>query len=679
MFLKEKCLMPNRLAQENSPYLLQHQNNPVDWYPWGEEALTKAQQENKPIFLSIGYAACHWCHVMERESFEDSSTAAIMNKYFVNIKVDREERPDLDSIYMDAVVALTGQGGWPMSVFLTPAGKPFFGGTYFPPTRRYGMPSFQEVLSQIATVWQQKPGELEESGEKLLQHIHRNGLMPAPDQAAQLDQSVLDRAALKIAQGYDWTHGGWGSAPKFPQPMTLLFLLRRASRADRKALDIVSHALDAMARGGMYDLIGGGFARYSVDNEWLVPHFEKMLYDNAQLARAYLHAFLLTGNPLYRQVCEETLDFVLREMTHPEGGFFSSIDADSEGEEGLFYTWTYEELITLLDEEEFAALSQAYTISPGGNFEGRIVLQHQHPAAERPTAHPSLRSAHQKLFETRASRVRPATDDKVLTAWNAWMNLAFSEAARYLNRPDYLAAAQKNLGFLLNTLVQDGHLLRSWREGKALHQAYLEDYASLALACFSLYQSDPNPDWYQHAVRLSGQIIERFYAPDAGFYDTASDHPELILRPQESQDNATPSGTSLAVQALLLLSAFTGDGSRYELAASILGPMEEVFATYPTAFGNWLCALDFAHAEIKEVALLGTQNDPASRSLFETVWASFRPDCILAASPVPVPEHAPPLLENRSLLEGRPTAYVCQHFSCQHPTTDPAELAQQLG
>ncbi|HSG24549.1 MAG TPA: thioredoxin domain-containing protein [Anaerolineales bacterium] len=670
--------MPNRLAQENSPYLLQHKDNPVDWYPWGDEALNKAKQENKPIFLSIGYAACHWCHVMERESFEDPQTAAMMNEHFINIKVDREERPDLDHIYMDAVVSLTGQGGWPMSVFLTPSGKPFYGGTYFPPARRYGMPSFMEVLSQISQVWQQKPEELEESGEKLLQHIQRRSSMPTPDDTAQLDPTVLDQAAQKIAESYDWKHGGWGRAPKFPQPMTILFLLRRASRGDHMALEIATHALDAMASGGMYDLIGGGFARYSVDDDWLVPHFEKMLYDNAQLARAYLHAYLLTGKPLYRQVCEETLDFNLREMTHPQGGFFSSIDADSEGEEGLFYTWTYEELRNLLDEEELLAMSQAYSISQQGNFEGRIVLQHQGTPAERPGLSPSLLSAHQKLFEARSSRVRPATDDKVLTAWNAWMNLAYSEVARYLNRPDYLEAARKNLQFLLNNMYQDSHLLRSWREGKALHQAYLEDYASLALACFSLYQSDPNPDWYQHAAELSSQTLERFYDQEAGFYDTASDHQELILRPQESQDNATPSGSSLAVQALLQLAAYTGNGNHYDLAASILGPLEQVFATYPTAFGNWLCALDFAHAEIKEVAILGTADDPAARRLIEMVWSSFRPDCILAASPVPVPEHAPPLLENRVLIEGRPTAYVCQHFSCQQPTTDAEELAQQL-
>jgi uncharacterized protein YyaL (SSP411 family) len=670
--------MSNRLADENSPYLLQHKDNPVDWYPWGKEALSKAQQENKPIFLSIGYAACHWCHVMERESFEDPQTAAMMNQHFVNIKVDREERPDLDRIYMDAVVALTGQGGWPMSVFLTPEGEPFFGGTYFPPARRYGMPSFMDVLSQIANLWSQKPEELIDSSKKLVEHMRTRSLMPAPDLEANLDPASLDQAVFKLAQSYDWKNGGWGSAPKFPQAMTILFLLRRASMGDRMALDLATHALDAMAKGGMYDLIGGGFARYSVDNDWLVPHFEKMLYDNALLARAYLHAHLLTGNPTYRQVCEETLDFILREMTHAKGGFFSSIDADSEGEEGLFYTWTYEELQDLLDKDELKALSQVYSISEEGNFEGRIIFQNKLEPAERKGFEPQLKTAHQKLFQARSTRVRPATDDKVLTAWNAWMNITFSEAARYLKRSDYLQAAQRNLRFLLDAMLKDGNLLRSWRDGKALHDAYLEDYASLVLALFSLYQSDHQTEWYQNAQMLTEQILQRFYEPESGLFDTSGDHEELLLRPQESQDNATPSGSSLAVQAFLLLAAYSGEGQYYDLAASLLGPMEQILTTYPTAFGNWLNALDFALAEIKEVAVLGDLQDPAAQKLLETVWQSLRPNCILAAASVPVPDHAPALLQDRPLIDGHPTVYVCHHFTCQQPTTDADELASQI-
>ncbi len=411
---------------------------------------------------------------------------------------------------------------------------------------------------------------------------------------------------------------------------------------------------------------------------WLVPHFEKMLYDNALLARAYLHAFLLTGKARYRQVCEEVLDFVLREMTHPDGGFFSSIDADSEGEEGLFYTWTYTELLELLDDEEFEALSAAYTVREEGNFEGRIVFQHQQPLGEHFESPYALRSAHQKLFDARSTRVRPATDDKVLTAWNAWMNLAFSEAARYLKREDYLQAAQKNLGFLLESLLVDGRLLRSWRDGKALHNAYLEDYASLALAALSLYQSDHNPDWYQHAVRLTEMILEQFYDPQAGLYDTAADHETLVVRPQESQDNATPSGTSLAVQAFLILAAYSGEGKYYDLAASILNPLEQALSAYPTAFGNWLCALDFALAEVKEVAILGDPQDTATRALVDTYWQDLRPDSILAASPFPPPDEAPPLLKDRPLVDGQPTAYVCQHFTCKQPTTQVEEFIRQL-
>ncbi len=670
--------MTNRLANENSPYLLQHQHNPVDWYPWGEEALSRAREENKPIFLSIGYAACHWCHVMERESFEVSDTAAYMNAHFINVKVDREERPDLDRIYMDAVVAITGQGGWPMSVFLTPEGKPFYGGTYFPPSRRYGMPSFMEVLQNVATLWEEKPEELEESSQKLTDHIQNRAKMPPPGGETQIDPTLLDRAAMKIAQSYDWKNGGWGSAPKFPQPMTILLLLRRASRADKMALEIGLHALDAMAKGGMYDLVGGGFARYSVDDQWLVPHFEKMLYDNAQLARAYLHAYSLTGKSHYRQICEETLDFVLAEMTGPEGGFYSSIDADSEGEEGLFYTWTYVELQETLSEEEFSALETAYTVEPSGNFEGRVILQRKIDLETMQTLEPLLSEAKQKLFKTRSTRIRPATDNKVLTAWNAWMSITFAEAARYLKRTDYLQAAQKNLTFLLDSLKIEGRLLRSWRTGKADHNAYLEDYASLGLALLALYQSDHDNRWFAEAAALSDQIQTSFYEPEAGLFDTAHDHEELILRPQESQDNATPSGSSLAVQLFLLLSAYNGDGALYDKAMRIIASIHQVLESYPTAFANWLNALDFALAEVKEIGLIGDLQSSQMESLVDVVWEQFRPDCILAAAGYPPPEDAPHLLDDRNLVDGQPTAYVCQQFTCKMPTTEAATLREQL-
>ena len=670
--------MPNRLANENSPYLLQHKDNPVDWYPWGEEALEKARQENKPIFLSIGYAACHWCHVMERESFEDEATAALMNEHFVNIKVDREERPDLDGIYMSAVVAISGQGGWPMSVFLTPSGKPFFGGTYFPPVRRYGMASFTEILTNVATLWEEQADELEESGDKLTAHIRSRSQMPAPDTQPELDPAILNQAVSNIYSSYDWNNGGWGAAPKFPQAMTILFLMRQASRGSNASLELGTHALEAMSKGGMYDLIGGGFARYSVDDRWLVPHFEKMLYDNALLARAYLHAYLVSGNDHFRDVCEETLDFILREMTHPEGGFFSSIDADSEGEEGLFYTWTYEELAALLTETELDALTQAYTVPENGNFEGRIVLQRKRPPEELEPLEPILQPAREKLFEARAQRIRPATDDKVLTAWNAWMAVAFAEAARYLKRADYLQAAQRNLEFISANLYEDGRLLRSWREGKALHTAYLEDYASLALALLSLYQSDHNPEWYRQAETLVETMLADYHDPERGFFDTANHTDALILRPQESQDNATPSGTSLALQALLTLSAFSGEGRYYDIAARTVSPLQKALADYPTAFANWLSALDLALAEVHEVAVIGGLDDPDTQALLDTVWADFRPDLVLAASPHPPEASAPPLLNDRPMADGKPTAYVCRQFVCQNPVTEPEALAKLL-
>ncbi|MEJ2759627.1 MAG: thioredoxin domain-containing protein, partial [Anaerolineales bacterium] len=456
------------------------------------------------------------------------------------------------------------------------------------------------------------------------------------------------------------------------------YLLRRASQGDSMALDISQHALDAMSRGGMYDLIGGGFARYSTDIQWLVPHFEKMLYDNAQLARTYLYAYMLTKEPRYRVVCEETLDFVLREMTDPNGGFYSSIDADSEGEEGLFYTWTYQELQSTLSEEEFQALTQAYTVPPEGNFEGRIILQTQADEETLAILEPALSKARKKLLAARNKRIRPATDDKVLTSWNAWMTTTFAEAGRYLQREDYLEAAQSNLIFIQENLFKDGLLLRSWRDGKADHAAYLEDYASFGLALIALYQSDFNPDWFNLAVQLANQIFDHFYDPKTGLYDTANDHQTLILRPQESQDNATPSGSSLAVQLFLTLAAYTGEDNYYQAASRILASMQEMIAAYPTAFANWLNALDFALAQVKEVAILGDLDDPKTSTLISALWETYRPNCILAASPYPPSPTAPAILADRPMLNGHPTAYVCQHFTCQAPTSDAAVLREQL-
>jgi uncharacterized protein YyaL (SSP411 family) len=570
--------VPNELVNSSSPYLLQHADNPVEWFPWGEAALEKSIEEDKPIFLSIGYAACHWCHVMAHESFEDPETAEIMNKFFVNIKVDREERPDVDNIYMDAVVALTGQGGWPMSVFLTPEQQPFYGGTYFPPVSRYNMPAFRDVLLSVAKTWREDRDRLLEAGGQISDYIKKNQLIP--NQATQLEAKYLDQAADTLVKNYDWKYGGWGAAPKFPQPMAIEFLLRRASRGDSESLQIATHALHSMAKGGMYDLIGGGFARYSTDNDWLVPHFEKMLYDNALLARAYLHAYLITGEPAFRRVCEETLDFVMREMTDPAGGFYSSLDADSEGEEGKFYVWTEDEVRSAdIDASETDFILAAYGFSPEGNFEGKTVPRRDLDdvqlaenfnlqVEEIPDL---LKRINGSLLEVRGKRIRPGTDDKVLVAWNGWMCLAFSEAGRYLGISRYGDMATRNLNFLLSNMLENGRLYRSWRSGHASHNAYLDDYASLILALIGHYNSDPDLRWFQNAVELTETMIEQYHSSDGIFYDTPENHEQLLVRPRDLQDNATPSGNSLAAYALLQITAYQGDGKLRDMAENMLG------------------------------------------------------------------------------------------------------------
>jgi uncharacterized protein YyaL (SSP411 family) len=684
--------MANRLADQNSPYLLQHKDNPVDWYPWGEVALEKARSEDKPIFLSIGYAACHWCHVMAHESFEDPSLAAYMNENFVNVKVDREERPDLDSIYMSAVVAMTGQGGWPMSVFLTPDGKPFYGGTYFPPVRRYNMPSFREVLESIQRIWREDRQQALQHGEELTGYIRKNSQAELPG-SGSLSQAYLDQAALQMAQSYDWQAGGWGKAPKFPQPMAIEFLLMRATLGDRMARDISMHALDAMSRGGMYDVVGGGFARYSTDDRWLVPHFEKMLYDNAQLARVYLQAYTLGGNPVHRQTCEATLDFIVRELIEkkqdgsPLGGIFSSLDADSEGEEGRYYVWSPEEIQAALPEQADQQLYlAAYGVTAGGNFEGKTVLQRQledSDLAERfglpQEAIPSrLQQLNDRLLAARQDRIRPGTDDKVLVSWNGLALIAFAEAARYLQRTDYLQIARFNADFLLGELALEDRLLRSWRNGEALHNAYLEDYAALILGLLALYQSDPDPYWFNSAVDLTQDMIKQFSDPDWGFFDTRSDHEVLVTRPKDLQDNATPSGNALAAHALLQMAAYTANGEWRDMAERMLAMVQGIAVRYPTSFSKWLSAMLYAQVPIQEVAILGNPNAPRTAELVQALWAEFRPFALLAQDDYPPAQNAPPLLSNRQLLAGETTAYVCRNFVCKLPVQTPQALLAQL-
>ncbi|NMC80881.1 MAG: thioredoxin domain-containing protein, partial [Chloroflexi bacterium] len=517
--------MPNQLAHETSPYLLQHANNPVNWYPWGEEALRKAQEEDKPIFLSIGYAACHWCHVMEHESFENPQIARLLNDHFVSIKVDREERPDLDSIYMSAVIAMVGQGGWPMSVFLTPKLEPFYGGTYFPPAARYGMPAFGDVLTGVIQTWKSNRAEISRMSQQLGQFLKENAQWNTP--SGPLLPGTLQQATETLIQTYDWEHGGWGAAPKFPAPMAIEFLLQQGTQGNSQALQVALHALKTMNRGGIYDVVGGGFHRYSTDAHWLVPHFEKMLYDNAQLARTYLHAYLLTGEVPLRQTCEETLDFILKEMTHPEGGFYSSLDADSEGEEGKFYLWTPEEIRQALPEaEDQDRILSFYNVTEAGNFEGKTIFQQ---TGETPAEmYLPLQKAKKQLDRFRARRQPPATDDKVLVFWNALMLQTLAEAARYLHRSDYLQAAQKNARFLLQALHPQDRLLRSWRDGQAKHNACLEDYGALILGLLTLYQTDLDSTWYQHAILLAKEMLAAFQDASGELYDTRRDQADLL-------------------------------------------------------------------------------------------------------------------------------------------------------
>ena len=675
--------MSNHLADSLSPYLRQHADNPVDWYPWGTTALEKARQEDKPIFLSIGFSACHWCHVMAHESFEDPATADFLNTHFVSIKVDREQRPDLDSLYMAAVVALTGQGGWPMSVFLTPDLQPFYGGTYFPPRPAHGLPGFRELLKALAAAWQGKRGEILQESSRLTEQLLAQ-ITAKPAQAA-FDLNDLNTVAHNLIQTYDWQNGGWGGAPKFQQPMLIEFLLRRYLAGDPRALAPVLHALHAMGRGGMYDVVGGGFARYSTDAAWRVPHFEKMLYDNAQLAAVYLHTWQVTGEPAFRQVVEKTLSFVSRELSSPEGGFYSSLDADSEGQEGKFYAWQPQELRALLGDQA-ELFESAYGITPEGNWEGRVILQRQLDDVELADQFKlkhrqvleRLEHGHALLLEKRRGRVHPATDDKVLTAWNGLMLAVFAEAGVAFEDPELLKRATRNADFLLSALRPAGSLRHAWRDGQAGEEVFLEDYAALILGLLALYQADFNPRWYQEANGLAAQLLERFSDPQGGFFDTPADAQTVLVRPKDMQDNATPSGNALAALALLKLAAFSGKSDYRERAETALGLVSRMALRYPAAFGAWLSAADLALGAIRQVAIVGDLSDPRTRALLARVRERHRPNLVLAASALPPASGSPALLEQRGMLTGKPTAHVCTGFVCQFPVTHPEELVRQL-
>ena len=693
--------MPNRLIQETSPYLLKHAHNPVDWYPWGSEALQKAKAEDKPIFLSIGYSSCHWCTVMEHESFEDAETAQNMNENFVNIKVDREERPDLDSIYMNAVVAMTGQGGWPMSMFLSPDGLPFYGGTYFPNTQRHGLPAFTDLLRAITTAWNvpRRREELISGGNRVLEAIHQNDLILSQD--APLQPTTLDQAMANIQQSFDWGEGGWGGAPKFPQPMALEFLMRVYARTREEiVLKMLTKTLDKMARGGIYDQLGGGFHRYSTDAVWGTPHFERMTYDNAQLARAYLHAWQMTRKDSYRRIAEETLDYVAREMAHARGGFFSSTDADSDGHEGKFFVWTPDEIRAALgaspsglvmvspqstaDANDAQMFMDAYGVTTPGNFEGENILHVARDSdviaamyhLDESEVERRLNEARRKLFQARERRVQPARDEKVLTSWNGLMLAAFAEAARALGRDDYRAIAERNADFILSELRDShGRLRHSWKDGEARIGGFLEDYANLIEGLLALYQTTFDERWFIAARELADTMLELFSDPRGGFYDTSHEAEQLVTRPKDVQDNAVPSGNAMAATVLLKLGAYTGESRYTEAAERALQLVQKALVVAPLGFAQWLCALDFALGPTREIAIVGERAD--AQKLLDVVFGEYRPNQVVAFA-LPQHESPIPLMHERVQRDGRATVYVCQHFACQLPVTEPEALVAQL-
>jgi uncharacterized protein YyaL (SSP411 family) len=663
--------MPNALARETSPYLLQHAENPVDWLPWGEEALRRAREADRPLLVSIGYSACHWCHVMERESFEDPATAEVMNERFVCVKVDREERPDVDAVYMEAVQAMTGQGGWPLNVFVTPEQVPFYGGTYFPPQPRHGMPSWSQVLLAVADAWDERREEIRESGAAVAERLRGGALLRAGDEP--LDAALLEQAQQGLAERYDSVNGGWGGAPKFPATSVIEFLLARGERT------MTLQTLRSMASGGIFDQVGGGFARYSVDARWTVPHFEKMLYDNALLARAYLHGWLVSGDGVLRRTCEETLDWALREMRAPDGGFFSALDADSEGEEGRFYVWTVAEIVSALGADAETALAWLGA-SDAGNFPegppGANVLESRGPEPD-PATRERIRA---RLLEVRARRVRPGTDDKRLASWNALMVRALAEAGAVLEREDYLAAARETAAFLLDTLRDaDGRLLRTFNRGVAKQPAFLEDHAFLLEALLGLYEATFEERWFLAARETADDLLARFADPEhGGFFSTADDAERLVARRKELEDAPIPAGGASGALGLLRLALLTGEGRYEDAALGHLRLLAPHVARMPQAFGHALQAIDLHAGPARELALVGSGADLAA--LERVARGALRPRLVLAGrrDDGAGARSAVALLEGRSPVDGRAAAYLCERFACRAPVTAPDDLEALL-
>jgi uncharacterized protein YyaL (SSP411 family) len=669
--------MANQLAEETSPYLLQHKDNPVDWRPWGPEALGEAAAEDKPIMLSIGYSACHWCHVMERESFEDEETASLINQSFVPIKVDREERPDVDDLYMEAVQGMTGQGGWPLTVFLDSEGVPFYGGTYFPPEPRQGLPSFKQVLEATAGAYEKQREELREASARIRESLGATGQIGQSEQ--MLDQSIFDRAISGLQSGFDQANGGFGGAPKFPPASTLEFLLARGM------IQPVQLTLDKMMHGGIYDQLGGGFARYAVDPNWIVPHFEKMLYDNALLARVYLHGWQVAGEERWMRVCTETLDWALREMCGPEGGFYSALDADSEGEEGRFYVWEEEEMRAGLADAGIAAdaierVLGYWGVSDAGNFEGKNILHVPLGASAQQPA--ELGAARTALYTLRDRRVRPGLDDKRICSWNALMIAALADAGAALGRQEYLDAACACARFVWESMRDsEGHLLRTWKDGDARLNAYLQDHAYMVEALLRLYEATLEVRWFDAARETADTMIERFADEErGGFFTTSNDHEELIARRKDVGDHPIPSGNSSAAYGLLRLAALTGERAYEDRAVETMRVFAPAAMQHPDALGHMLQAIDFHLSPVREVALVAPANGSrGSHELAElagVVHTAHRPHVVLAGGPAG--SERPELLRERPAVQGKPAAYVCEHFACQAPVTEPSELESAL-
>ncbi|HEU4344167.1 MAG TPA: thioredoxin domain-containing protein [Candidatus Binatia bacterium] len=677
----------NRLIDEVSPYLQQHAHNPVEWYPWGEEAFLRAKNENKPVLLSIGYSACHWCHVMERESFEDEKIAKLMNELFVNIKVDREERPDVDEIYMNAVQMLTGRGGWPMTVFLTPDGKPFYGGTYFPPEDRHGMPGFPRILVSVAQAYRERPQDVQNSVEQIHAALQRLSQSKPSKQAFAPD--TIARASEEISRAYDSENGGLGQAPKFPHPGVYELFLRHYHRSrNPRYLEMVTHTLRKMAEGGIYDHLGGGFHRYSVDAKWLVPHFEKMLYDNAQLVRIYSQAYALTGTALFKTVVEETVEYLLREMLHLEAGFYSTQDADSEGEEGKFFVWSPEEVNRILGEETAEVFSRIYDVTEFGNFEGKNIL-HRVLTFEQAarlfkrdvkTIADLVSKAKKQLFQEREKRIKPFRDEKIITSWNGLMLSGLAEAIKIAPKPSYVEAATRTVQFIFAKLYRDAHLLHTYKDGIAKLPGYLDDYAFLGAGLLDLYEATFERASLERAIQLADSMIDEFSdSADGAFFSTGKSHEPLISRPKPAFDGSIPSGNALAAQLLLRLYHYTGREEYLRRGEAVMHSFQSGIESQPFGFAHMLCALDFYLEKPKEIVVLGKRDDAATAALIKEIHSAYLPNKTLQfVSPGESLEKMSSALQGKTQIDGRPTVYICQQFTCSAPVTDSRELKDLL-